>query len=81
MSKYQTTNFFHAKSNLSIETQTTLTKSYVSWAKSDTEEEAAEAYDLAAIDLRGVHAVTNFDISNYCNGGNKRVEEPCKLEL
>jgi len=42
---------------------------------------AAEAYDLAAIELRGVHAVNNFDISNYCDGGIKWIEEPCKLEL
>ncbi|KAL6616263.1 hypothetical protein ACP70R_038533 [Stipagrostis hirtigluma subsp. patula] len=33
----------------------------------ETEEEAARAYDLAALELRGHSALTNFDISSYAD--------------
>ncbi|GAV78334.1 AP2 domain-containing protein [Cephalotus follicularis] len=50
----------------------------------NTQEEAAAAYDMAAIEYRGANAVTNFDISNYMDSfkkeGNPTVQSPTESE-
>lgn len=47
------------KYNISI----TLNDMFIRFA--GTQEEAARAYDIAAIEYRGINAVTNFDLSTY----------------
>ncbi|KAL7120292.1 hypothetical protein ACP275_02G114600 [Erythranthe tilingii] len=44
-----------------------------------TQEEAAAAYDMAAIEFRGSNAVTNFDISNYANKLTTKVQPEIQL--
>jgi len=46
-----------------------------------TQEEAAVAYDMAAIEHRGLNAVTNFDISHYVNHWHRHCHGPCDDSL
>ncbi|XP_066353684.1 AP2-like ethylene-responsive transcription factor At1g16060 [Miscanthus floridulus] len=46
-----------------------------------TQEAAAVAYDIAAIEHRGLNAVTNFDISHYVNHWRRQCHGPCDDSL
>ncbi|CAL4953978.1 unnamed protein product [Urochloa decumbens] len=51
-------------------------KKYLYLGVFGTQEEAARAYDLAALDLRGHAAITNFDISCYADYLQRQLEPP-----
>ncbi|KAF8751276.1 hypothetical protein HU200_012153 [Digitaria exilis] len=51
-------------------------KKYLYLGVFGTQEEAARAYDLAAVELRGHAAITNFDISSYADYLQKKLEVP-----
>ncbi|PIN16332.1 hypothetical protein CDL12_11016 [Handroanthus impetiginosus] len=65
MSKYRGVARHHQNGRWEARIGRVFGNKYLYLGTYSTQEEAARAYDIAAIEYRGINAITNFDLSNY----------------